>query len=664
MCGISGIVALNTGNRELIKSLPTLLDTIKHRGPDDEGAVFFSKDKFISTYGNDTPTEVKESQLPYAPKNTINKLDESYFLGLGHRRLSILDLSELGHQPMCDKTENYWIVYNGEIYNYQELKLELSELGYEFISQTDTEVLLYAYIEWGEKCLNKLNGMWSFVIYDRNKNELFGARDRFGVKPFYYSNKDNSFAFSSEIKSLVQLPDFKKEINPKAVYDYLVLGKLEVDDESFFKGISELKPAHFFKFDLTKSNFKVRKYYELHFNKKWNSFNKNELNSYSKEIYDKTYSAIESHLNADVKVGTCLSGGLDSSIVATVINDVLKNNSEKNPQELFTATYPSHKINEEKWAERIANSTNSNWNKTTPNANDLKSQIEDLVYYQDIPFTSSSSFSQYKVMELANRASVKVTLDGQGADELFGGYSPHYVSSIYNSLKTFSINSFLNNINGEKSNFSNRSLTTSLPLKYYYSKFFNSSFKNKLIKSQPELKFISNDLWENYQNRFSLKNDNFSCNLNQLLSYQFTNTPLKHLLRLADRNSMRFSIESRIPFADDINLIESTFNISGSYKIRNGSSKYLLREAFKKLLPKEIIKRKDKIGFATPETEWFIELKPYFRELIFEQKTDEFVNWEGIQNDFENIYNNALKSSTQRLWRLINFAIWRKVYKI
>lgn len=664
MCGISGIASLNTNKNELISSLPLLLDSIKHRGPDDEGAVFFSENDYITTYGDDTPNKVKESQLSYSPKDTTSKLDETHFLGLGHRRLSILDLSELGHQPMCDKTENYWIVYNGEIYNYQELRLELSELGYDFISQTDTEVLLNAYIEWGEKCLSKLNGMWSFVIYDRNKNELFGARDRFGVKPFYYINNNNSFAFSSEIKSLIQLPDFKKEINPKAVYDYLVLGKLEVGKESFFKGIQELKPAHFFRLNITNSDFKVKKYYKLHFNKKWSSFNKKELESHSKSVYNKTYNAIKSHLNADVKVGTCLSGGLDSSIVSTVINDVLKNNVESVPQELFTATYPNHQIDEEKWAERIANSTNSNWNKTAPTAEDLKLQIEDLVYYQDIPFTSSSSFSQYKVMELISKSSVKVTLDGQGADELFGGYAPHYVSSIYNSLKTLSISSFLNNISGEKSNFSNRSLTTSLPLKYYYSKYFKSSYKNKLIKSQPELKFINKDLWRNHQSRFSLKNDDFSCNLNQLLSYQFTNNTLKHLLRLADRNSMRFSIESRIPFADDINLIETVFSISGNYKIRNGNSKYLLRNAFEKLLPKEITERKDKIGFATPETDWFKELKPYFKEIIFEQKSDEYVDWDGIQDDFENIYNNALKSSTQRLWRLINFALWRKIYKV
>ncbi|MCO6499300.1 MAG: asparagine synthase (glutamine-hydrolyzing) [Vicingus serpentipes] len=664
MCGISGIVSLQPESRKLLTSLPTLLNAIKHRGPDDEGTIFFSeKDKLI-TSGNDTPEAVKKSKLPFTPKDDINQLNENYFVGLGHRRLSILDLSETGHQPMCDASQNYWIIYNGEIYNYKELKSELQDLGHQFVSQSDTEVLLNAYIEWGEECLHKLNGMWSFVIYDHHKNELFGARDRFGVKPFYFINNQNYFAFSSEIKSLLQIPDFKKEINPKAVYDYLVLGKLEVGDESFFKGIYELKPAHSFKLNITNANFNTNKYYELSVNQKWEKFNSKKLTHYTESTYQKVYDAIQLRLNADVKTGTCLSGGIDSSVVACVINDSLKTENKNETQELFTAVYSKSNINEEGFAKNIADITNSNWNKTNPTAQQLKEQLEDLIYYQDIPFTSSSSYSQYKVMELVNKSSIKVTLDGQGADELFGGYSPHYNASLYNSLASCSLSSLINNLKGRKNNSFRFQQLISLPIKHLFSKLFQSNYKNQLIKTQPELKFINESLWDNYAERFHLKNDEFNCNLNNLLAYQYTHYTLKHILRLADRNSMRFSVESRMPFADDIHLVESIFNISGSYKIRNGQSKYLLRNAFKQMVPKKIIERKDKIGFATPETEWFKELKPYFKEIIFEQKNDEFVDWKGIQDNFEDIYNNALTTNTQRLWRLINFALWRKIYSI
>lgn len=667
MCGISGIAPLKTNKKKLLESLPTLMEAIKHRGPDDEGCSFFSEKNILCTFGNDTPENVKNSKFSYSPIAPISNLDDNYFLGLGHRRLSIIDLSEYGHQPMCDKSENYWIVYNGEIYNYQSLKIELEKLGHQFITQTDTEVLLNAYIEWGEECLTKLNGMWSFVIFDRKKNELFGARDRFGVKPFYYINNEDCFAFSSEIKSLIQLPNFEKKINPIAVYDYLVSGKLEIDDESFFKGIYELKPAHKFTFNLTTKTFKQNKYYELSYTKKWNSFDNEVFNKLSDDVYKKVYKAVEIRLKADVKIGTCLSGGIDSSIITCVINELLKDkkiNQNEEVQELFTAVYPDNIINEEHWAELVSKTTKTNWNKTYPTANNLKEQLEDLIYYQDIPFTSSSTFSQYKVMELVSKTDVKVTIDGQGADELFGGYAPHYVASVHNSLKKFSCSSFFNNIIGQKSNFSERSLLYLLPLKYIFSKLFKNSYQKRLIKSQPELQYLNKKLWDSYSERIHFKNDEFSCDLNKLLAYQYTKNTLKHLLRLADRNAMRFSIESRTPFVDDYELVEFAFNQSGVYKIRNATSKYLLKEAFKKMIPKEIYERKDKIGFATPEKEWLKELKPIFKEIIDEQKNDEFVDWNGIQENFDSIYNNALKTNTQRIWRLINFAIWKKVYQV
>jgi len=267
-------------------------------------------------------------------------------------------------------------------------------------------------------------------------------------------------------------------------------------------------------------------------------------------------------------------------------------------------------------------------------------------------------------MELVNKSSIKVTLDGQGADELFGGYSPHYAASIYNSLTSCSICSLISNLKGGKNNSFGFRQLISLPIKQLFSKTSKDNYKKRLTSAQPELKFINQSLWENYAERLHLKNDEFNCNLNNLLAYQYTHYTLKHILRLADRNSMRFSVESRMPFADDIHLVESIFNISGSYKIRNGQTKYLLRNAFKQLVPKNIIERKDKIGFATPETEWFKELKPYFKEIIFEQKNDEFIDWKGVQDNFEDLYNNAITTNTQRLWRLINFALWRKIYSV
>ncbi len=664
MCGIAGILSFN---KSKLSSLPVMLNTIKHRGPDDEGCVFFSKDQTLTTYGNDTPKNVRESQLSYSPQQDITALNNDYNIGLGHRRLSILDLSEFGHQPMCDDSENYWIVYNGEIYNYQEIREELAQKGHTFITQTDTEVVLKAYIEWGKKCLHKFNGMWSFVIYNKQTQKVFGARDRFGVKPFYYINNNDYFAFCSEIKGLLQIEGFEKEINPTAVYDFLVLNKTEVDSESFFKNIFELKPAHCFALDYNTQQFSIERYYSLKSTKKWGNYNKQQAAETIDSIKAKITKAIDIRLNADVKTGTCLSGGIDSSGVVTTINQLLSQKKIAQigeQQEVFTASYPKTTADESYWANLVVKQTKTNWNQTYPTAEVLQQQLYELVYVQDIPFIGSSTFSQFKVMELVNSKNVKVSMDGQGADELFGGYSTHYVASTYNSLKTFSLSNFFTNIGLANGSFSDKKQLFKLPIQKWLINNFPKYYLKKLKQKQPELNHLNSSFLAQHNKRIKIANDKFNSNLNCLLQHQFDTYGLNYLLRTADRNSMHFSVETRVPFADDIELIEELFQISGSYKIRNGKSKFLLRESLKDILPKEIYERTDKIGFATPEKEWFIQLKPFFKELIAKRKNDEFVEWENINSNFEELFENTIKTSTQRLWRLIVFAVWRDVYEI
>ena len=666
MCGISGVISFNTNN-ETVKSLPNLLDEIKHRGPDDEGCVFFSDKDTLTTFGKDTPENVKFSSLPYSPQNDHSEINDSHYIGLGHRRLSILDLSEKGHQPLCDETENYWIVYNGEVYNYQEIRKELIQKGHRFTTETDTEVVLKAYIEWGKECLHKFNGMWSFVIYNKFTQQLFGARDRFGVKPFYYIHNKKSFAFCSEIKGLLKLNGFKKEINPTAVYDYLVINKMELDSETFFKNIFELKPAHSFELDVRSQKMSINKYYTLKHNKRWKTLNKEQFKKTVSTLQHAITKAISIRLNADVKTGSCLSGGIDSSTVVVKVNELLHQQEMKQigtAQEVFTASYPDTKIDESGWAKLVVDQTKTNWNQTFPTAEGLQNQIEELIYAQDIPFGSPTSFTQFKVMELIHSKEVKVSIDGQGADELFGGYSPHFTSIIFNALKSFSLKSIKGNLTTPHGSFSNHSQVFKLPIQYLVAKYFPTLYFNQLKKRQPELSFLNNSLLKKHKTRFHYFNDQFSSSLNGLLHFQFTQYGLKQLLRTADRNSMNFSVESRMPFVDDIELVETVFNISGANKIKDGISKMLLREAMKEVLPQKIYNRSDKLGFATPQAEWFTTLKPYFKEILQHQKTDDFVNWDELNENFEKIFNHAISTDTKRLWRLINFALWRKVYQV
>jgi len=666
MCGIAGIITY-TSNQQVIDSITPILNEIKHRGPDDEGCVFISDNISVSTYGNDTPQEVISSQLPYSPKIKTNDYANEANIVLGHRRLSILDLSENAHQPMCNETENFWIVFNGEIYNYKTIREELIQKGHQFTSNSDTEVVLKAYIEWGKDCLTKFNGMWSFVIYDKTTQKLFGARDRFGVKPFYYIKNEKHFAFCSEIKGLLKIDNFKKEINPKAVYDFLVSSQLEIDEETFFKGIFELRPAHLFELDTKTGKLAIEKYYTLPYNKSWKSINNNDLETVISDIKKKVINAVDIRLNADVKTGSCLSGGIDSSVIVTTINQLLKE-KEINPigteQEIFTASYPNTSIDESKWAQSVVNQTKTNWNKTIPNSKNIEEQLTDLIYAQDIPFGSSTSFSQFKVMELIHQKGVKVSIDGQGADELFAGYPNHYASSIINGIKSFSFAAVIRNLKAENGSFSNHSQIIKLPLQKLYISCFPNNYFKKLTNKQPELNYINPNLINNNKKRLRFINDKFKSNLNELLHYQFTDCGLKQLLRTADRSSMHFSVETRMPFVDDNELVETVFSISGKPKIKDGKSKFLLREAMKDLLPEEIYNRTDKLGFSTPEKQWFKELKPYFKSIIEKQKNDEFVDWEDFNKNFDTLYENALNTNVSRLWRFIIFAMWRKVYNV
>ncbi len=656
MCGIAGIFNCNQNIKP--EWIIRMNNALKHRGPDDEGFLAIN-------------TKAREIYTLAGPDSKVNNARIEVFgqdvnLFLGHRRLSILDLSSLGHQPMSNNDETLWIIHNGEIYNYVELREELKTLGYDFHTNTDTEVLLAAYEEWGENCLNKLNGMWAFVIYDKRKNVLFGSRDRFGVKPFYYYLDSELFAFASEIKSLITIPHINTSVNSKAVFDYFVFNWQESEEEGFFKNICELQPSHGFHYCLSTKAFKKWKYYSLKYSESWQSFDKSNLKHFTEKIKELVLNAVSLRLRSDVPVGSCLSGGIDSSTIVCIINKILENESIAQigeRQRVFTACYENDKaIDESKWAGLVAESTKTSWYRTFPNTKDFLEDLEDLVYTQDIPFGSTSIYAQYRVMKIAKESNIKVLLDGQGADELFAGYQAYYRTFFAEILKNINISTFVRELrNLDNSSINMRFLLTSLA-KLYSARFFPPPIKRYLFKvNNKEFKYLNTDFWDENSERLELLKDKADTSLNHMLHKHINRQSLKSLLRYEDRNSMRFSIEARTPFADDIELIEYVFQIPSVYKIHNGWSKYILRESIKGLIPGEIRLRKDKVGFATPEFRWLNEMKNEFKEYI---TTDlkEFINTKKILEDWDLLINGQVKSGITTIWRFINFAVWKKVY--
>jgi len=651
MCGITGI-AYNEYRDPYDIQLMT--DAIAHRGPDGEGfiAISTATGKITELAGEKTPV-----RLP-----SLSGFGANADIYLGHRRLSIIDLSTAGHQPMANMQGNIWITFNGEIYNYRNLRNELTE--FTFKSSADTEVLLYAYEKWGIDCLERLNGMWSFVIYDARKKILFGARDRFGVKPLYYTQTSDFFAFNSEIKGLLAKTDISRKINYDATVAFLRKSLEFFEGETFFDSISELKPAHYFVYNIEKKELIMKRYYELRFCDVWEQFDENRCDEYVEGVKERLLNAVDLRLNSDVTVGSCLSGGMDSSAIVCSIDRLLKEKSYASigsRQGVVTACYENSPVDESKWAQCVAGHVSADWHRVFPKREELISDLYDLVYSQDVPFGSTSIYAQYRVMKTAREAGITVMLDGQGGDELFTGYTPYYHmyysearknkdAALLATEQKYIMNTPLGDIDINKSSRKKNQMD-------FIKKFIPENIKDvlRMFLRQPESRYISMPGKPYKQYTFTT--------VNRMLYTLMSYTLLPVLLKYEDRNSMRFSIESRTPFADDIDLIEYVFSIPGVYKIHNGWSKYLLRESMANIVPKQIKERTDKIAFATPEYEWLKAIKPSVFD-GYNSDISKILKLSKMEKDWDILFEKQNRIGVTNIWRYINFILWFKIYKV
>jgi asparagine synthase (glutamine-hydrolysing) len=592
MCGISGLI-FRKGAADASATIVKMTDALRHRGPDGEGYCVSNGSRV--TPCSRTPAEAQNAGIAhYFPQMPVDAAGPCT-LTFGHRRLSIIDLKETGRQPMCDTTGSCWITYNGELYNYVELREELKQHGHEFISESDTEVLLAAYRQWGYECVNRFNGMWAFVIYDTKKNVCFASRDRLGVKPFYYHDESTLFAFASEQKALVKGLSLHAVPREETVRTYLLNAALEQEEDNFFEGIKELWPGHNLVYDLSSHTYRTFRYFHL---KECVTAANDDLSE--TELIKKIHSAVEDavrlRMRSDVEVGTCLSGGIDSSAIA-----LLMSRYTPKPVSCFTAVFPGQPFNEEQYADLVAGSINCAHHKIRPAFEGFVSEVDELVYSQDVPIWDSSTYAQYKVMQLAKNNGIKVVLDGQGADELFAGYHHHFIAKWNGMLRRGNIAGLLGDIMASGKTFSH-------PLAFYvrhgligkpsdgHSDIFTSGFL-KGGKPQRE-KFLSD--------------------VNEQLLDDIYRTRLKSFLKCEDRCGMWHGVESRTPFSDDTGLFTLMFSFNGSKKLKRGVSKHLLREALKPLLPAGIYTRYDKKGFETPMQDWVQGLRPQMVKNISE----------------------------------------------
>jgi asparagine synthase (glutamine-hydrolysing) len=597
MCGISGILTLNQNTSISRGLIQKMSDAIEHRGPDDEGI-----------YLNNC-------------------------IALGHRRLAIIDLSPDGHQPMAGPDGSTWLVYNGEIYNYLELRAELEAQGHQFKSQSDTEVILHAYQEYGCDCLSRFNGMFALALWDERKHQLFLARDRFGVKPLYFFRNHHHLLFASEIKAILAAIGTTPAPNQRLIYDFLTMGVLDHTEETFFTGINKLPPAHYMLIDSTGQTH-LRRYWDFEVNSEIASLSDQEVSAQCQAFFDLFSDAVRLRLISDVPVGSCLSGGLDSSSVVSVISQLIRQSKAAavGPrQQTFSACYQNSPIDEQPHIDRVIQWTGALSHRVFPQAQGFKQEFSSLIRHQEEPFASTSIYAQWTVMRLARDQGVTVLLDGQGADEQLLGYRKFYafygLSLLRDGHPLLGLAELI--------------------------KHFGSWDVLKTLQLQRGLRYFQGRRLGTMAVVFALLQDSFtrrfgdaplnlgvSNSLGERIKADMTQFSIPVLLRYEDKNSMAFARETRVPFLD-YRLVEFVAGLPLNLKLRDGWTKYCLRRGAQNKVPPEILQRKDKFGFATPEADWFRQvLADDFRQ-TFQQATllPEFIKLPELNYHFEAYIN-------------------------
>lgn len=620
MCGIAGYC----GFAEDSDLLAAMNKCIAHRGPDGEG------------YYSDG------------------------LVGLSHRRLSIIDVAH-GQEPMFSGDGKTVLIYNGEVYNYLELRAELEMLGRAFRTVSDTEVVLQAYEEWGDAAFDRFNGMFGLAIYDQKRERLVLARDHFGIKPLYYANAGTDdqpqILFGSEIRSILAAEKIKRKPNERILYRYLQYRIHDDEPGTFFEGIYKLMPGEKMVISTAGANpgqFEISQYTRL----------KEELaelakveTPYSPEVIDeyrrRFTEGVRLRLQSEVPVGTALSGGLDSSAVVATINKLLQEHAAATDslgakQQTFSAVFPNSINDEEHYADAVLETCKGNVtaHKILPKAEEFALDLEDFVRTQEEPIISSGPYAQYRVMQEASKH-VTVLLDGQGADEMMAGYIPYYFAYL-RQLK----------VRGQYRKLA-KEVISALDIFYRLGRF---RLRGMLTARKPLAigSLLKNDFTGKYANE---KFSNIPDNLKLRLIDDLYHKSLPAVLRYEDKNTMRFSLEGRVPFLDK-EVVKFLFSLDDESIIKGGWNKRILRDATRGLLPEMISNRRNKIGFTTPEAEWFKLMKEKIYEIFLSSSFEDRPYWDqdAVLYAFEEYLQGKNSASTMVFWRLLNTELWLREY--
>jgi asparagine synthase (glutamine-hydrolysing) len=606
MCGIVGFCGQK--NTELLSSM---LDSIKHRGPDGEGRF------------------------------------EGDFFSIGMRRLSIID-PKTGWQPIWNEDETLGIIMNGEIYNYQALWKTLEAKGHVFkTDHSDTETVLHGFEEWGSDVLKELRGMFAFCIIDLKRNEIFIGRDRIGIKPLYYIQDQGKFSFASEIKALLQDSTYTPQVNKSVLFEYLIYRTHDHREDTFFKGIKRLLPGCFMRINMSGGIIETQKYWNPEINLEFASTKSDK--EYAHELREELFDSVRHHMISDVPVGVLLSGGLDSTGIACVMNKLrTEENQDTHTTNLltFSSIYPGDPMDEKKYIKEVTNFIPVEDHYIEPTLDGFWEEINEWIYTQEEPTISSAPYAIYSVMREASKY-VKVMLSGQGGDELFAGYIPYfssYLSSARQSKKYFEM------------------MRESVQGFDMYFNYLQSGIKSKMLgKNNLNMSDLLNSKeFEERVFEYSIGKD-----LNQRLFSDLTQFSVPNEVRYEDKNSMAFSVESRVPLLDH-KLVEYVLKLPMDQKIKYGWNRYVYRNALKGVIPESTRTRRKKIGFTTPVVRWMRTRSDIIMD-IFNSKefTDnKLFNSELVRSEFKLWVEGKKQADGLIFWRILNTILWMRRFKL
>jgi asparagine synthase (glutamine-hydrolysing) len=634
VCGLFGVVDAPPGllDASLVERLLSLLD---HRGPDDRGWLTLDR-QGIGT--GSAPADLSGEVV------------------LVHTRLSILDLSSAGHQPMSTPDGRFHLSFNGEIYNYLELREELERLGRSFASASDTEVLLAAYGEWGAGALDKLVGMFAFAIVDAERRVVVLARDQFGIKPLYYAPIGGSLAFASEIPPLLEFPGAHRRANPQRVFDYLRFGRTDHGSETMFASVRQVEPGHYLELPLDSPHrISDRQYWSL----EPQPVDGLSLDEAAGRLQDLFLDSVRLHLRSDVPVGAAFSGGVDSSANVTAMRRL-----SGAALDLHTFSYVADDpaLSEERWIELVTRETGAHEHTVRASAEDLVADLDRLIEIQAEPFGGTSIYAQYRVFRLAREAGIKVMLDGQGADELFAGYRSYLADRIAGLLasgRVLSAGRLLRALatlpDASPGGMLARAAGHALPE-------VTQGYARRLTPHRLTPAWLDTD-W--LRERGVTLTDPGRTSRGSLREYRLdtVRTGLRELLRYEDRNSMASSIESRVPFLTP-SLAEFALGMPDDYLIaEDGTGKLVLRRGLRGLVPDPILERRDKIGFATPEAQWLRSLDPWAQTVLASGRATGPLRVADARKKWQEM-RDGTRPFTPVAWRWLNLIRWADLFAV